>query len=335
MLILADAVEAYNLRKIYPQPRNFFEMFTKKRNNEVLALDGVSLKVKKGECFGVLGPNGAGKTTLTKILCTLILPSEGTAMVNGYDVLKEGSKLRSSVGLVSSDERSFYWKLSGRQNLMFFALLHDFKRREARKRVEEVLEEVGLKEKADSRFETYSSGMKQTMSIARGLLNDPEILFMDEPTRSLDPNAAREIRNLILKEAGKGKTIFLTTHNLHEAELLCDRVMILHKGKVRGLGSVKDLEKMFKHGKRITLEVQGFNGIKISSLKKFKAIESLEEFRVSDKIYRLNIETSEDSTSEILETIINLGGKITAIKTKETNLEQIFEKLTKGGITVD
>jgi ABC-2 type transport system ATP-binding protein len=332
---LTYAIEVQDLVKTYPKPRNFFEIFSKKNGEEILALDEVNLKVKNGELFGVLGPNGAGKTTLTKILCTLIIPTKGEVRINGYDALNNGGEVRSLIGLVSSDERSFYWKLSGRQNLLFFALLHDFKKGQAKKRVEEVLDEVGLKNNADNRFETYSSGMKQQMSIARGLLHKPEILFMDEPTRSLDPNAARETRDFISNTVREGKTVFLATHNLHEAELLCDRVAILDKGKVRGVGSVKDFEKTFKQGEKITVEIKDFDNKKISSLRKLSSVKVYDEIKVSEKFYRLKILTHEDSVSEIIENIIKLGGKINSIKTENTRLEEIFKRLTIGGEKID
>jgi len=208
-------------------------------------VDGLELCVPEGELFGFLGPNGAGKTTLIKILCTLISPSSGNAYVNGYDVVLESSKVRQSLGLVATDERSFYWRLTGRQNLEFFATLHNFYSQRSRDRVDEVLDIVRLKDKADELFMGYSAGMKQRMAIARGLLNDPLVLFMDEPTRSLDPGAAQNLRDFIkdyiVKE--QGKTIFLSTHNLEEAEQLCHRIAIFDEGKIKATGSSQDLKK--------------------------------------------------------------------------------------------
>ena len=325
------AIEIEGLSKIYPQPRSFFEVFKKSAGKPILALDGIDLKVKNRDFFGVLGPNGAGKTTLTKILCTLIIPTEGSVRVNGFDLLKSGEKIRSTVGLVSSEERSFYWKLTGRQNLMFFALLHDLKRDRAGERVKQVLKEVGLWDRADSRFETYSSGMKQKMSIARGLLNDPEILFMDEPTRSLDPNAARDVRSFISEKSEEGKTVFLTTHNLHEAEELCSRVAILHKGRVKGLGSVRDLGKMVKQTEKITLTLGGISEEKIYSLKKLEGVQKIESRRGHDSLYHVEIEASEGFVSEIITALLRSGGKIMSVHTHKVGLEEIFEELTIEG----
>lgn len=192
----------------------------------------------------MLGPNGAGKTTLIKILCTLIFPSTGTAKVNGYDVLKESRKVRESIGYVTTDERSFYWRLTGRQNLEFFANLHNYYSKKAHNRVSELLSIVNLENRADDPFLSYSAGMKQRLAIARGLINDPKILFMDEPTRSLDPKAAQDARdfihNYIVSE--QEKTIFLSTHNLNEAEQLCNRIAILDEGKIMVSGTPQELK---------------------------------------------------------------------------------------------
>lgn len=323
--LLSPAIEVNDIRKTYPQPRNLFDVFVGTRSEDVHALNGISLEVKRGELFGILGPNGAGKTTLTKILCTLTLPTSGSAKVNGYDILKEETEVRSSVGLISGEERSFYWKLSGRQNLMFFALLHNFSRYEARHRVEEVLERVNLRERADSRFETYSTGMKQKMAIARGLLNDPEILFMDEPTRSLDPNAAREIRDFIKKETREGKTIFLTTHNMYEADELCDRVAIIDKGKLKSQGSVEELKKII--GEKIVVNID----VKKDPTSAFTYLdEKIEKQDLSEDLVRLKIRTTRDSLPEIITAIVSARGKIVACNTEKPSLEEVFEKLTKG-----
>ncbi len=217
-------------------------------------MDGVDLVVEKGEVFGILGPNGAGKTTLIKILCTLILPTAGSARINGFDIEKESGRVRESIGLVTTDERSFYWRLTGRQNLEFFASLHNFYSDDARNMVDELLGVVDLKYAADERFLNYSAGMKQRMAIARGLLNDPAVLFMDEPTRSLDPGAAQGLRNFIKEEIVKerGKTIFISTHNLEEAEELCDRVAIFDDGRIKVIGSPADLKASLGDGSKLS-----------------------------------------------------------------------------------
>jgi len=223
-------------RKGLSSPRNPFDktVFT--------AVKGVDLAVERGEIFGLLGPNGAGKTTLTKMLCTLILPSSGSATVCGYDLARQQSKVKDNIALISSEERSFYWRLTGRQNLDFFAALHGLSKKRASSRIEEVLEVVDMTGAADRRFQEYSTGMKQRMGLARGLLADPKIFFMDEPTKGLDPIATWQLHEFIRnKLAASGKTVILATHHLAEAEQVCDRVGIMYDGEMRASGAVKEL----------------------------------------------------------------------------------------------
>ena len=226
--------------------RGFLDVIRNSRKRNVLTtLSGVNLRVKEGEVLGLLGPNGAGKSTLIKILCTLILPTVGEAYVNGYNVVKEGRQARSSIGFITTDERSFYWRLSGRENLQFFATLHNMPQSQVKARVEELLDVVHLKNRADEPFLNYSAGMKQRMAIARGLLNDPKVLFMDEPTRSLDPGAAKSLRDFIKDHivTERGKTVLISTHQLDEAEQLCDTIAILDEGRIKVQGSPGELKK--------------------------------------------------------------------------------------------
>lgn len=239
------AIETEELTKRFVLDRGFLDVIRNTGKRDVITtLDGVNIKVREGEVLGLMGPNGAGKSTLIKILCTLILPSEGNAYINGYDVVKEGKKARSSIGFVTTDERSFYWRLSGRENLQFFATLHNLPRTKVKSRVDELLDVVHLKNRADEPFLNYSAGMKQRMAIARGLLNDPIVLFMDEPTRSLDPAAAKNLRDFIKDHivGERGKTVFISTHQLDEAEQLCDRVAILDEGRIKVQGSPTELK---------------------------------------------------------------------------------------------
>lgn len=245
------SIETRDLTKRFVLYRGFLDAMRRSGNREILTtLDKVNIKVQEGEVFGLLGPNGAGKSTLIKILCTLILPSEGEAYINGYDVVKDGQMARESLGFVTTDERSFYWRLSGRQNLQFFATLYNLPQSAVRSRTEELLDVVRLKHRADEPFYSYSAGMKQQMAIARGLLNDPAVLFMDEPTRSLDPGAASNLRKFIKEKivAEKGKTIFISTHQLDEAEELCDKVAILDEGKIKANGSPLELKASLSDG---------------------------------------------------------------------------------------
>jgi len=206
-------------------------------------LKDVNLKVRNGEVFGLLGPNGSGKTTLIKILCTLILPSSGSARVAGFDVVSEDSRVQESSALVYMSQRSLYWRLTGRQNLEFFGTLYNIPAKKLRKRIEEVLELVGLSDRAEEKVVVYSSGMKYRLSIARGLLSDPAVVFMDEPTIGLDSSSSRGMREFIRKQlVGEGgKTVFLATNNIAEADFLCDRVGVIDGGFLKAVDSPRNL----------------------------------------------------------------------------------------------
>ena len=197
----------------------------------VKALQDINLSIGYGEIFGLMGPNGAGKTTLVKILSTLLLPTSGRAYVAGYE-LKDANKIKSAIGLVSSDERSFYWRLSGRENLRFFGCLHNLDSSVINERIESIIEMLQIGEFIDRRFDGYSTGMKQKISIARSLISNPRILFVDEPTRGLDPVSASHITGILKDLAGRGITIFLITHNTEEAGEICTRVAVMDNGRL-------------------------------------------------------------------------------------------------------
>jgi len=239
------AIEISNFTKEFIQTKSLPHLFLypHKKTKITLAVNSVNLQVKRGELFGLLGPNGAGKTTLIKILCCLILPTRGTAKVAGYDILEEEEKVKASIGLVSGDERSFYGRLTGRQNLQFFASLYNLSRSYSKSRIEELTDFLEIKE-PDKRFQEYSTGIKQRLAIARSLLNNPEILFMDEPTKSLDPGTAQKLREFIKEKLARqeGKTIFFATHNLDEAEYFADRLAIMEKGKITSCGATEELK---------------------------------------------------------------------------------------------
>lgn len=212
----------------------------------ICVLNEVNFEVKQGEIFGIIGPNGAGKTTLLKILSTLILPTKGTAHINGYDIVKEQIKVKVSIGLVTGDERSFYWRLTGRKNLEFFATFYNIPKKLAKERIDYLTDLIKI-ENIDKRVGEYSSGMKQRLGIARSLLHNPPVLLMDEPTKSLDPGSSFELR-LFLKEhlsKKEGKTIIIATHNLNEAKQICDNVCLLNQGKMFNLPRDGDLEGIY------------------------------------------------------------------------------------------
>ena len=253
------AIEAHGLEKSFAKRRGFRELIRHPfgKAERVFALRGVDLAVAEGEIFALLGPNGAGKTTLLKILSSLILPDAGHAAVAGNDTRHE-NEVKRRLGLVNSDERSFYWRLSARQNLRFFARLYDVPSRRVDARIDELLARVDMVEAADRPFSDYSSGMKQRVAIARALLHDPPILLMDEPTSSLDPASARDVRRFALDELNgrDGKTIVLASHNLREVEMLAGRVAILVAGRMRQIGTVDEVRRWGVHQRRYRVTVE-------------------------------------------------------------------------------
>src|SRR5215217_6096211 len=245
------AIEAQALTKRFRKLQTYRDLvFYPWRQADHLAVDRVSLHIERGELFGLLGQNGAGKTTLIKMLCTALLPSSGSASLMGYDVVKQARQVRERIGLVNGEERSFYWRLTGRQNLEFFAALYHVPGPLARRRIDDLLRRVGLADDADRPFRTYSSGMRQKLGIARGLLSSPQVLFMDEPTRSLDPISAQAMRRLVAEYiiGELGSTVILATHSMAEAEELCDRVALIRTGRIVAHGSVDQLRQTLHYG---------------------------------------------------------------------------------------
>lgn len=250
------AIECHSLTKRFPAANGWRRLFNPATLSQP-AVDRVDLTIQTGELFGLLGPNGAGKTTLIKMLGTLVQPSSGSAWVNGFP-LEQDSAIKATIGLVTSDERSFYWRLSGAQNLAFFARLYGLPEGEIRLRVQQVLEQVELQEVARQRFLTYSTGMRQRLSIARALLNRPRLLFLDEPTKGLDPLITRHLQKLVREELvdRQGMTVLLTTHDLHEAGQLCDRIAIMQHGRVLALGTQVELRRALSLGDRFSIQVR-------------------------------------------------------------------------------
>lgn len=219
----------------YPVPNRYRDYLTGRfRTRHVRALHEVCLSIAQGDCVGILGPNGAGKTTLLKLIGGLLYPWQGSVTVDGHDARRENRKAREKVGFVLNEERSFFWRLTGRQNLEFFGSLNDLSGRAARSRIGELLHLVGLDDASDTRVSDYSCGMRQRLSIARGLLADPEVLILDEPTKSLDPIGAEDLRRLIAQEVRSrgNKTLLIATHQSDEAETLCNRFCILKAGRI-------------------------------------------------------------------------------------------------------
>ncbi len=233
-------VRVENLTKIYHtrQRQGLFKSQVK----QVEALKDVSLEIQPGEIFGLLGPNGAGKTTLIKCLTTLLLPTGGAAWVNGYRLTKDDNAIRASVGCMLMGDRGLYWKLTGRENLIFFGALYHLSPAGRRRRADRIIEQLDLGEIADRTVETYSSGQKMKLAFAKALINDAPLLILDEPTNTLDLPSARELRAVVRELNQAGKTVIYTTHIMAEAETMCDRVAIVDRGEVLALGTLPDLK---------------------------------------------------------------------------------------------
>ncbi|MEJ2684408.1 MAG: ABC transporter ATP-binding protein [Candidatus Sulfobium sp.] len=328
------SIETWNLSKSFTIIKTYRDLLLHPfRKKEIAALREVNISVKQGEFFALLGPNGAGKTTLIKILSTLILPSSGKAFVGGFDVATHDREVRRKIGYVVSDERSFYWRLTGRQNLTFFSALNNLPAGDAAERIKRLLQLVELERDADRVFKDYSTGMRQKLAIARGLLTDPDIIFMDEPTKALDPLIAHHIRGLV-KERVMGerkRSVIYATHNLREAEELCDRMAIISNGAIRYTGTVDALKNEYRQGARYIVKVRhAGNGL----LDKIKAIPSIKSLSLHtngsshDYIqFEMELETGNGNMSHIINELSKTGGKVASFYEKEPTLEEVFSRV--------
>jgi len=278
---------------------------------------------------GLLGPNGAGKTTLLKIIATLIHPTRGHVKFFGRDNRDDEIKSRGLLGMVTSEERSFYWRLSGRANLMFFATLYGMGRREATKRIEELLATLDLTYAADQRFDGYSSGMKQKLAIARGLLSDPEIILYDEPTRSLDPLSQQNIRNWIKKGRVRRpeQTHLITTHNLTEAAQLCDRIIILNRGRVVAQGTMGEIRQHL--AEEFSSHVITFSGPAAPTLPQLSALEGVIDIQNLGSFdnmgsIRVTADAGGRGLSRVLQCLLQSNAHVVQCDHHEKSLEDLF-----------
>jgi len=230
---------------------------------ERTALDGVDLSVPVAEVHGLLGPNGAGKTTFCKILSTVLVPTSGTATIAGYDVVRDTGAVRRAVGIVFGGERGLYTRLTARQNLLYWSALYRQRSADGRRRATALLDRVGLADRADQRVETFSRGMKQRLHLARGLIGDPQVLILDEPTTGLDPVAAHEVRALIGELRERGLTVLVTTHDMAEAEAVCDRVSLINGGRLLATASPAELRARYAKStlEQVYLHLVGDRGL--------------------------------------------------------------------------
>jgi ABC-2 type transport system ATP-binding protein len=304
-----EAVEVDEIRRV----------FTPKKREPVVALDEVSLTIPIGEVHGLLGPNGAGKTTLVKILSTVLLPTSGRAQILGHDVVADAASVRPLIGIVFGGERGLYWRLSGRQNLEYWGALYKLSRADIAERSERLLARVGLSDRADERVETYSRGMKQRLHLARGLIGDAKVLFLDEPTTGMDPLAAREFRALISELRGEGRTILLATHDMAEAEALCDRVTLIDRGTILATESPRTLGHVISRFQRI--DVEGADETLLARVAGLAGVASVQPAEVG-----VRIEVAEEGvTAQVLKLLVDSG--VTSVRTSMPGLEEVYVHL--------
>jgi len=295
---------------------------------EKVAVDDLSFHVKKGEIFGLLGPNGAGKTTTIKMLSTLLIPTSGKAEVLGIDVTTGSDReIRKKINLVSGGERGLYYRLSGRQNLKFFSDLYGIPPAEQKKKIDDLLELFGLTEAADVKVEEYSRGMKQRIHLARALVNDPDVLYLDEPTIGLDPEVSRDVRAMVRKMAARGTTIILTTHYMFEAEELCDRILIISQGKAVGYGSVDELKKMVNSTAVIEIVTADDPHEAVDTVSEMTGVIHVKSERIGGGkfVTRINVEEGSDILSD-LDNIFKDHG-VRRIGYDEPTLEDVYLSL--------
>jgi ABC-2 type transport system ATP-binding protein len=252
------AVETRDLVKIFERGRRTIWQRVRRepdKRERFRAVDGIDLVVEPGEIFGLLGPNGAGKTTTMKMLATLLIPTSGTIRVLGVDPLDRPREVRARLGAMLSGERSLYWKLTGRENLEYFAALYHVPPSETKARIANVLAAVKLADRADDYVERYSTGMRQRLALARALLPDPPLVVLDEPTVGLDPQASRDLRDRVRELKAQGRTVLLTTHYMEEADQLCDRVAIIDHGRIVALDTPAALKRTIRAEEVVRLEI--------------------------------------------------------------------------------
>lgn len=316
------AITVENLHRSFQSTSGIFRRKTKKTT----ALDGISFQVEPGELFGMLGPNGAGKTTLTRILATVLLPTQGRVEVLGQDVVKQASAIRPRIGMVFGGDRGLYWRLSGRDNVQYFADLYRVPPEVAKKRIPQLIEMVGLKERIDERVENYSRGMKQRLHIARGLINDPEMLFLDEPTIGLDPVAARELRAVIRDLNQAGKTIFLTSHYMYEIDALCQRVGVLRAGKIIMLDTPSAIKRLVADLEVVEIECLGVPPALVEQLRRHPKVDAVHiETREQTQVLLVQAPAGAELVQDFLH--ILEGVRVQKVVTRQPTLEDAYIKL--------
>jgi len=315
-------IEAIDLRRTYRTTTGV----VRRKPLEVEAVRGVNFSVEQGELFGLLGPNGAGKTTTIKMLITLLLPTSGQALVLGHDVVADAREIRQRIGYVFGGDRGLYERLSALDNLRYFAELYGVSGKEQRRRIDEVLELVGLKGRESERVEGYSRGMRQRLHIARGILHDPEVVFLDEPTIGVDPVGARELRTTIAGLIDAGKTVLLTTHYMFEADALCDRIAVIAKGEIVGEGTPTELKAGVAEGHVTEIEAFGVDDPILDRLRALDGVTSVTvEARDPAQLIVVQTEADRELTDPLLAELD--GIEVGRVSSREPTLEDAYVAL--------
>jgi ABC-2 type transport system ATP-binding protein len=320
---VADAViEARELRRVYKTTTGV----VRRKPLEVEAVRGVSFTVERGELFGLLGPNGAGKTTTIKMLITLLLPTSGEARVLGLDVVRDAREVRKRIGYVFGGDRGLYERLSAYDNLRYFAELYGVSGKAQRIRIDEVLELVGMKGREQERVEGYSRGMRQRLHIARGILHDPEVVFLDEPTIGVDPVGARDLRQMIADLVAVGKTVLLTTHYMFEADTLCDRIAVIAKGQIVGAGTPDELKGNVGGGRVTEIEVFGVDQTTVARLRALEGVTAVAiEERDQKQVLVVQSTGERELTAPLLAQLD--GFEVGRVASREPTLEDAYVAL--------
>lgn len=316
---MAPAIEVRSLSRVFSG------------RGETFALDNVDLTVEEGELFGLLGPNGAGKTTLIKILCTLLLPSTGTARVLGHDVDDDAKLIRKRINMVSGGEISGYGLLTVRENLWMFTQFYGVPGKVARERIDSLLEAFGLQDKADAKLRTVSTGQRQKMNIIRGFATDPELIFLDEPTLGLDVSTSIAIRNYLLEwlRERDGRTMMLTTHYMREAEELCDRVAIIDHGRIVAVDTPARLKRKVGSGSSFLIETTSFDPGAVRSLPGVRGMT----VRPVDGHMSIRLVLDDESIiADVISSIVSSGAQIVGLSKNEPTLEDAFMHLVGRGL---
>jgi ABC-2 type transport system ATP-binding protein len=296
-----------------------------KKFGELTAVESLTLHVEKGEVFGFLGPNGAGKTTTIRMLCCLISKTSGTARIGDYEIgnKSDQQKIRGMVGVLTENV-GLYEELSAYDNLDFYGRFYGLDVQKRKERIQYLLEMLGLWEKRNATAGTFSKGMKQKLAIARALIHDPQVLFLDEPTASLDPEASKTVRDFILELKKEKRTIFLNTHLLDEAEKICDRVAIL-KTSLIATGTPQELRRKLS-GRKIKVQLQSVDNVIVEAIKK----AGFQVSEITDKSLVVDVNDPEKENPAILKAIEGAGGHVLFISEIGSSLEDVYLKLVRG-----